>query len=227
MMVKMVREDKADRVRPLAALSLRHFLEFSIDDPVEPDPTDTPLSISSAKRATEFRYSMAMKRYKYSLDNLTPRMEKLALSMVEDVWTCMEKALNALHGHGYVHMDVKPANICVHSETRGSYVLIDVGSVAAVDPGGEARSHSTLSYVPKELHPSAGRTTIKVDKKVDWWMLAVTLLEITLLFLITSESLDIPLLRRPPQFVHHDIKAKAPNRISSTCLAISCGLGIS
>jgi serine/threonine protein kinase len=149
MMMKMVREDEADRVRPCAALSLRHFLEFSIDDPVEPDLTDTPCPYLAQKELLSSDIFMVMKRYKYSLDSLTPRTEKLALSMVDDVWTCMEKALNALHGHGYVHMDVKPANICVHSETWGSYVLIDVGSVAAVDPGGEARSHSTLSYVPK------------------------------------------------------------------------------
>ena len=84
------------------------------------------------------------------------------------LWQQMRTALSAIHGLGFAHMDVKPANIC--QTESGDFVLIDFGSIARV--GG--CTQSTPSYLPREL---IGRNTHSVTSatSVDWWMLALTL----------------------------------------------------
>lgn len=56
--------------------------------------------------------------------------ERLGSEAAETCWNQLSQALRLLHAHGYAHMDVKPANICISVE--GDFVLIDLGSVASM-----------------------------------------------------------------------------------------------
>ncbi len=80
------------------------------------------------------------------------------------LWRDMRQALEALHGLGFAHMDVKPANICFNAASEA--VLIDLGSIC---PFGD-RSSSTPAYCPTDLDGRASPAR-------DWWMLAMTLAE--------------------------------------------------
>jgi serine/threonine protein kinase len=92
----------------------------------------------------------------------------------------MRDALEALHAQDLAHMDVKPANICF--ALRGEdFVLIDVGSLAAFG----VLTHSTKAFLPREFLPKKDdQGNVKYDgkiraaAKVDWWMLAVTLMDV-------------------------------------------------
>ena len=77
----------------------------------------------------------------------------------------MMEALSFIHKHGFAHMDVKPSNICING--KGDFILADLGSMA---PFGE-RTKSTLPFLPKDLQ----KPSMISDKKVDFWMLAMTL----------------------------------------------------
>lgn len=84
----------------------------------------------------------------------------------------MKVALDYLHSKGYAHCNVKPANIFL--DAKGAFLLGDQGSVTKF---GSVLAQSTqASFVPRELLPSEG-TPQRSSASLDWWMLAVTLLE--------------------------------------------------
>ena len=77
----------------------------------------------------------------------------------------MMEALLFIHKQGFAHMDVKPSNICING--KGDFILADLGSMAQF---GE-RTKSTLPFLPIDLQ----KPSMISDKKVDFWMLAMTL----------------------------------------------------
>lgn len=94
------------------------------------------------------------------------------------LWQSMEPALTFLHSQQLAHMDVKPSNIFISCE--GSFVLGDLGSVATFG----CRTDSTSLYIPKDLQ---SKEDYKASKKVDWWMLAMTLAEKVIELPVKSE----------------------------------------
>lgn len=89
---------------------------------------------------------------------------------ITQLWGEMKVALNYLHKNGFAHCDVKPENIFIASN---GHFLGDHGSLAAFG----VMTQSTRGYLPCELQASDGSTCQRSSASVDWWMLAITLLE--------------------------------------------------
>lgn len=75
-----------------------------------------------------------------------PRERQLALAI--GVLDRAARALSAVHAQGFVHGDVKPANLIVSEDSRG-LKLIDLGFARA--PGFEERPSGTPDYMAPEL----------------------------------------------------------------------------
>ena len=116
----------------------------------------------------ELRSDVAKGKHFMLMPKLRTSLEPIPSLPADDtarLWGDLRGALDFLHTHGFAHMDVKPANICLDWE--GRFVLVDLGSLARF---GESTS-TTPAYVPRDVawwRSSAG---------VDWWMLASTLAE--------------------------------------------------
>jgi serine/threonine protein kinase len=85
-----------------------------------------------------------------------------------------------LHGMGFIHMDLKPANICLNE--AGDAVLVDLGSVVVrSSPGQPSTSESTAMYVPRDFQPrprdNPSSNRYMAEDLCDWWMLAMTVAE--------------------------------------------------
>lgn len=79
-------------------------------------------------------------------------------------------ALQHIHSKGFIHMDVKPANVIV---VHGKPVLFDFGSIRILGNRRPNRLDGTDAYMaPEELLRS------KVDEKADIFSLGVTLFEL-------------------------------------------------
>ncbi len=86
----------------------------------------------------------------------------------------ISNAVHFLHSLNYIHMDIKPANICLSSS--GHFILIGLGSVA--EKGNI--SESTVVYVPRDFQPRKKLTPnnrYKADFVNDWLMLGMTIAE--------------------------------------------------
>jgi serine/threonine protein kinase len=89
-------------------------------------------------------------------------------------------ALQFLHGHGFNHMDVKPANVCLNE--AGDAVLVDLGSCEQRSSTAQpSTSECTVAYVPHYYEPRSHNNPTsnkyKAEEIVDWWMLATTVAE--------------------------------------------------
>ena len=80
------------------------------------------------------------------------------------LWDQISSALDCLHLKGFVHKDVKSANICV--DVNGNFILIDFGDTVQVG----YKSASTAEYVPSDIDSTDGATAL-----IDWWMLSMTI----------------------------------------------------
>ena len=80
-------------------------------------------------------------------------------------WLHMSDALTFLHDLGFVHADVKPANVCIRNSAE--FVLIDLGSLCRSG----CRTSSTPAYVPSDLRLQG------VSAELDWWMLGMAMAE--------------------------------------------------
>jgi len=119
----------------------------------------TPFELRSSAKGKHF---MLMPVFGASLECLS----LLDNEDITELWRCMRNALRGLHGFGFAHMDIKPANICLD---RRAFVLIDLGSVTRF---GEAAS-TTPPYVARDFPGGM----LYSSALADWWLLAMTLAE--------------------------------------------------
>jgi eukaryotic-like serine/threonine-protein kinase len=84
------------------------------------------------------------------------------------------EALDAIHRHGYLHGDVKPANILI--APNGHVTLLDLGFARRFDETGSAVNRlvlGTINYLAPELLVSA----LRADERTDIFSLGVVLFE--------------------------------------------------
>lgn len=151
-LLKPLRDDEAARVR---------VFEDAVGDAL-PLLHVTPFELVEMPGGKQY---MIMPKYDTSLDAVS----YLTPTGVTMLWEHLQEALDALHGEGFVHGDIKPSNICL-DEDDTTAILIDLCSVVRV--GHPALS--TPAYIPRDLRaPSDDRGRIALD----WWMVAMSLAE--------------------------------------------------
>jgi len=83
-------------------------------------------------------------------------------------------ALEAVHGHSLLHMDIKPGNILM--DNTGRCTLIDFGSSKQVDNGGGMTTTTSLSYTPGYAPPEqVNGSKDKWGPYTDFYALGATL----------------------------------------------------
>lgn len=89
------------------------------------------------------------------------------------LWNQLSSALRCLHSLGFVHGDVKPANIGLQAALglSSSFVLIDLGSIQRFG----MRVSATAPYIPSDFKRK--EDPLLASTSVDWWMFSVTLAE--------------------------------------------------
>jgi hypothetical protein len=163
LVVKSVTRDEASRVHTLQNGIIPHLVHFTLHPNyianVAPGSDTDPNPLHFTMSMHKHRLSLALYSDQCRMTNGQRRL----------LWNSMVTVLNSLHAMNLAHMDVKPANICISTDGL-DFVLIDVGSVAPYN----TNTSSTRAYLPVEL----ASTPQKSAKKVDWWMLAMTLMDV-------------------------------------------------
>jgi len=87
-------------------------------------------------------------------------------------------ALQAVHGIGIVHRDVKPANIFLKGDPASPHVkVVDFGiSKLLEDTGATTRAGDVLG-TPSYLAPEQAAGDVNLDARVDIWAMGVVLYE--------------------------------------------------
>lgn len=136
------------------------------------------------------------------------------------------EGLAALHAAGYLHGDVKPANILVAA--NGHATLIDFGFAREINESGSASSEAkrrdnldrpiagTLAYLPPELLSSTTRS----DERSDLYSLGATLYEM----LTSRQPYQVSSLEELAEKQHRDelpdIRALAPQIAPDAALLV-------
>jgi serine/threonine-protein kinase len=99
-----------------------------------------------------------------------------SFSLPHSLWIARQaaEALDALHRAGYLHGDVKPANLMVSAQ--GHTTLLDLGFVRELEETGSVLDRpvvGTISY----LAPEHLTSTTRADERSDLYSLGVTLFE--------------------------------------------------
>ena len=117
------------------------------------------------------------------LDRIVPRIVNARGHVPEVLLTelistlCL--ALNAVHGAGFIHRDLKPGNVMINS--AGLPVLIDFGAARARDGGKAMASMLSRKYAALEQFPSTAKLSLRGIKEGPWtdlYALSVMLYEI-------------------------------------------------
>jgi serine/threonine protein kinase len=108
-----------------------------------------------------------------TLDTLLARVRP---GMAVALWYARQvvEALDALHQAGWMHGDVKPAN--VHVSPRGHVTLLDLGFARQADESGRGLAERPVLGTPRYLAPEAARGT-QADIRADLYSLGVMLFE--------------------------------------------------
>ncbi|CAG8536607.1 10027_t:CDS:2 [Paraglomus occultum] len=128
--------------------------------------------------AAVWKYAMTMDYYSMSLDvfihSRKNRLDDLYMRMVVK---SIAQAIQYVHNHEIVHLDIHPGNFVHEVYDVNKWRLIDFES-ARVD-GKEDVGSSTLRYAPPEL-VKAGTcgTNIKADTSMDMWSFGCTIYEL-------------------------------------------------
>ena len=111
----------------------------------------------------------------HGLGNVISRAGRLQVTQALWIARQVAQGLAELHHQGWLHGDVKPANIIV--DRRGHATLVDLGSVLSLQQACPARERplvGTLNYLAPELLVSHGR----VSPRCDIYALGATLYEL-------------------------------------------------
>lgn len=110
------------------------------------------------------RVYVVMPRYMDTLERMPPLNDTEGICLL---WENVYAALTDLHGLGFAHGDVKPANLGV--DGGGAYFLIDLDSTARFG----SATQSTTEYLPVDERG----VRVVASARADWWALAMTLAE--------------------------------------------------
>ena len=120
--------------------------------------------------------------------------ERLTPSKIRFYWEQMLEAVQAVHGHGIVHADIKPPNFIL---VQGQLKLIDFGFAAKVPEGGETLERDFVGGTKEYFSPESMShyvitdgaidamemkrrdSRIKIGFKSDVWALGVILFQLT------------------------------------------------
>jgi serine/threonine protein kinase len=138
------------------------------------------------------------------------QVESLRKALVQ-----LAKGLNALHGAGIVHRDIKPGNVLVTRE--GRVVILDFGLVSPLEPAVLEGDHvgGTLVYASPEQ--CEGRT---LGEASDWYSVGILLYEaLTGRRPYRRAVLQSGEPRRPPA-PPKELRPAVPDDLSSICLEL-------
>ena len=110
-----------------------------------------------------------------TLKQLSAAGRRLPLPLSLWIVRQVARALGALHDAGWLHADVKPANI--HVSPRGHVTLIDLGLARAVG-GAECGRHRPLTGTLQYAAPEMISTAMPIDARCDVYSLGVVLYEL-------------------------------------------------
>jgi serine/threonine protein kinase len=129
---------------------------------------------SSNRYVTEFELYQFKEKHFMIMPMYTSVLETVPAPLVKEscmkLWHELSLGLSFIQSVGFVHMDVKPTNICLRE--NGDSILIDLGSVVRVG----VKSQCTHVYFPRDMRNTDWQdNTYVADISIDWWMLSVVI----------------------------------------------------